>query len=410
VTRLFPLEGEKKHAELQEMAAETAKKFEALEAQASRLMGVFIAAGYEAVAPAMIQPAGVYLDAIGEALRARTYVFTDPGGDELCLRPDLTVPTCRLYLERNGTNTAEARYCYNGAAFRFQPQGADKAHPREFRQAGIESFGVLDACEADAETLITILEALEAAGLDDYRLRLGDLGLFDAILKTVAMPERWRQRLKHHFWHPEAFRAELGRLATAPGDLMGGIPDELARLIDPASPAEAEQAVARYLEIAGIEAIGVRSVAEITANLLSRSADARAEPLSATAAGLIESYLAVAGPALKAGSAIKDVVRAEGVDIADALIAYQRRLSLLSNAGIDLARAEFSAEFGRTLEYYTGFVFEIVVPKLGVSSPVAGGGRYDGLMKGVGAAIDIPAVGAAIHTERLLAAVDGVAS
>ena len=83
------------------MTAETARKFEALEAQAQALMGVFIKGGYEAVAPAMIQPAGVYLDVIGEALRARTYVFTDPDGDELCLRPDLTVPACRLSLERH---------------------------------------------------------------------------------------------------------------------------------------------------------------------------------------------------------------------------------------------------------------------------------------------------------------------
>ena len=76
------------------MAAETARKFEALEAQAQKLMAVFIKAGYEAVAPSMIQPAALFLDVIGESLRARTYVFVDPDGDELCLRPDLTVPTC----------------------------------------------------------------------------------------------------------------------------------------------------------------------------------------------------------------------------------------------------------------------------------------------------------------------------
>jgi ATP phosphoribosyltransferase regulatory subunit len=69
--------------------------------------------------------------------------------------------------------------------------------------------------------------------------------------------------------------------------------------------------------------------------------------------------------------------------------------------------ADFSAEFGRTLEYYTGFVFEIASPELGPSSPIAGGGRYDSLMKAVGAPDHVAAVGGAIHTERLLSAITG---
>src|SRR5919109_1845576 len=119
------------------MVAETARKFEALEAQAQRLMAVFTGAGYERIAPAVIQPADLFLDVVGESLRARTYVFTDLDGQELCLRPDLTVPTCRLHLERHADANVVARYCYNGPAFRFQPTGAGAAHPREFRQAGI---------------------------------------------------------------------------------------------------------------------------------------------------------------------------------------------------------------------------------------------------------------------------------
>src|SRR6187399_3763102 len=136
------------------MAAESARKFEALEAQATTLLDVFRRAGYEQVAPSIIQPADVFLDQIGESIRSRTYVFTDLAGEELCLRPDLTVPVSRLYLERHPEAKVEARYCYNGPAFRFQPGGGSQAHPREFRQAGIESFGVEDREKADAETVL----------------------------------------------------------------------------------------------------------------------------------------------------------------------------------------------------------------------------------------------------------------
>ena len=125
------------------MVAETSKRFQELEAQAARIMAVFTDAGYEHVAPAILQPADVFLDVVGESLRARTYVFIDQQGEELCLRPDLTVPSCRIYLERHPRTDVPARYCYNGPVFRFQPGGGSKAHPREFRQAGIESFGRL---------------------------------------------------------------------------------------------------------------------------------------------------------------------------------------------------------------------------------------------------------------------------
>jgi ATP phosphoribosyltransferase regulatory subunit len=389
------------------MAAETARKFEALEAQAGKIMTVFSAAGYEAVAPAIIQPASVFLDVIGETLRARTYVFTDPDGDELCLRPDLTVPTCRLHLERHPTGNVKGRYCYNGAAFRFQPVGADKAHPREFRQAGIESFALTDREKAEATTVANIVNALKAAGLGEFRLRIGDLGLLRGLLGSADMPARWRQRLLHQFWRPDAFRTELARLTTGPGVLLKNLPPELMDGIDPGNRAASEKAVAAYLDTAGIEPVGVRSIAEIAANLSWIAADAKAEPLPEKTAAIIESYLGVAAPARAAGARLKDMMRASGLDITSALDTYHRRLQLLTEAGVDIVHADFSAEFGRTLEYYTGFVFEIVTEELGPASPVAGGGRYDTLMKAVGAPDHVPAVGAAIHTERLLSAITG---
>ncbi len=389
------------------MVAETARKFEALEAQAQRLMAVFTRAGYEAVAPAIIQPADVFLDVVGESLRARTYVFTDPGGGELCLRPDLTVPTCRLHLERHPQADIKARYCYNGPAFRFQPAGASAAHPREFRQAGIEHFGESGREQADAEVVGLTLEAVRAAGLESWGLRIGDLGLFQALLDAIDMPERWRARLRHQFWRPDAFREELARLTRDPADALHDLPAGLMAGLDLADAATSEAAVERYLDEHGLELIGARSVREITQGLLAAAADGAAEPLSQAAAGLIETYIRVEAPARAAGARLADLMSERGIDIEAALATYRRRLQHLVDAGIDPARIAFSAEFGRNLEYYTGFVFEIVVPELGTGSPVAGGGRYDGLLKAVGAPEAVPAVGSAIHTERLLSVVDG---
>ncbi|MDO9383124.1 MAG: ATP phosphoribosyltransferase regulatory subunit [Hyphomicrobiaceae bacterium] len=389
------------------MAAETAKAFAALERQAQVLMSAFIAAGHEAVSPAVIQPARYFLDVIGEGLRARTYVFTDPDGDELCLRPDLTVPTCRLHLERDAGAQQPAKYCYNGAAFRFQPQGSDSTHPREFRQAGIENFGDTEREAADAETVALILSALRAAGLQGSQLRIGDLGLFRALLKSVAMPERWRQLLMHRFWRPDAFRAELKRLVSGTGQALDPKRRDFVATLDETDREAAQAQVAAYLDDQGIELTGSRSLAEITESLLWVAADAKAAPLSPETAAMIERYVTVGGPALRVTEDLRTLAKAAGPDMTRAVDTFAERLKLLSATGVDLKTAEFSAEFGRNLEYYTGFVFEVVLPKLGRASPVAGGGRYDRLLKAVGAPRDIAAVGAAVHTERLLAAING---
>jgi ATP phosphoribosyltransferase regulatory subunit len=109
----------------------------------------------------------------------------------------------------------------------------------------------------------------------------------------------------------------------------------------------------------------------------------------------------------QAPAVLRKLVGKESAAFNEALDAYERRAMLLGESGIDVAAVDFSAEFGRSVGYYTGFVFEVVVEALGPASPVGGGGRYDGLLKAVGAPRNVPAVGAAIHTERLLAVMRG---
>src|SRR5256885_14953829 len=332
------------------MPAEAAQKVEALAAQAQRLMGTFGRAGYEQIAPAMIQPAGLFLDVIGEALRARTYVFTDPDGEELCLRPDLTVPTCRLHLARHPAGATPARYCYSGPAFRYQPGGATGAHPSEFRQAGIESFAAPDREQDDAAVLALIVEALREAGLAQFQLSFGDLGLFTALLDALPMPQRWRRRLRHHFWRPEAFRAELARLTSRAALQAHGVPRELSDALDPARRQEAQALVEVYLERSGLELIGTRTLPEIAERLWAAAADARETPLPADTARLIESYTALKAPAREAAARLEALIRPHKLDLGEVLAAFRRRLDLLDDRGADTHGAAVADEVGPHLQ------------------------------------------------------------
>jgi ATP phosphoribosyltransferase regulatory subunit len=160
-----------------------------------------------------------------------------------------------------------------------------------------------------------------------------------------------------------------------------------------------------YLGDHDIAMIGTRTLAEIAENLVAAAKDAKAEPLSLDDAQTIQSYVGISAQARAVTARLRDLERQRGIDISEAVDRFQRRLDLLTGAGVDIGKSMFSAEFGRSLEYYTGFVFEIEAPFIGEGIPVVGGGRYDGLLREVGAPFDVPAVGAAIHTERLLDAI-----
>jgi ATP phosphoribosyltransferase regulatory subunit len=389
------------------MSAESAREFGALEAQASALLDLFGRAGYEQVAPSIIQPADIFLDQIGEALRGRTYVFTDLAGEELCLRPDLTVPVSRLYLERHPKANTPARYSYNGPAFRFQSKGPSAAHPREFRQAGIECFGLKDRDAADLEIVQLAVEGVKRAGLKDLRLRFGDIGLFYALIDALSLPERWRLKLRHYFWRPPSFHALLSRLAR--GERAGGDGplSELAANLPTEDPAKAEELVVDYLETKGLPLAGNRTLGEIAERLIDHAKDLRAEPLRKEVATVIDYYLAVDAPPQEAVEHIAMIGKGAGLDLGAQLYSLARRFERLQASGVDLSTARFATEFGRDLEYYSGMVFQIETGPADAMVPVAGGGRYDGLLQSLGAKTEVPAVGAAIHTERLLAASSG---
>jgi ATP phosphoribosyltransferase regulatory subunit len=379
--------------------------------QSTIITSIFARAGFEPIAPPVIQPAGLFLDLIGEDLRARTYVFTDPDGAELCLRPDLTVPTTQLYLDRFGDTGQPARLSYNGVVFRYQRGGGSLARPREFTQAGIESFAPDNPEQAEAEILALSTESIRAAGLRAFTFRVGDLGIFNALLEAIDMPARWRTQLRHHFWHHAAFRRQLQKLMK-PEEFGRSLAEPLFQAIEAARRGsirhgDAVADLERHLEARGLVVAGTRTLEEIAWQLEGLAADLKSPPLDPRAALLLDAYLKLSTPACAAAENIRTLLKDTQIDIDPALDRFEERLRLAAQEGLDIADAPFSGGFGRQFEYYTGFVFEILSPLLSEEAPLAGGGRYDRLLEAIGATRPIAAVGSAIHTDRLLLAVRG---
>ena len=354
-----------------------------------RALEHFLAAGFERIEPPVLQPAAIFLDVSGEEIRGRLYLTADPRGEEYCLRPEYTIPVCRAYLASPHVGRT-AEYSYLGPVFRAQVGQAG-----EQTQTGLESFGRRDAEAADAEIFAL---AMEAAALPGARLaaRLGDVGLFDSMLASLALPDVWRRRLKRGVAHGRSLAAILdGR-----GQSLLSQSGVLAAM-ESADHAGAKALVEDLIAIAGIDAVGGRTASEIADRFLEQAALRSGDPIDPEKRKALEAFLVVSGDPDAAAAKLRSLAREARLDLDAALDAFERRNGFLAARGVAIEETRFSAAFVHDFDYYTGFVFEARDAADPEARSAVGGGRYDGLLRRLGASEDIPAVGAAVALDRL---------
>ncbi|WP_312869907.1 ATP phosphoribosyltransferase regulatory subunit [Jiella pacifica] len=354
---------------------------------------LFATRGAAPAETAIILPAEPYLDAAGEALRRRIFLTRGEGGENLCLRPDFTIPVCMRHIAEGAD--LPRRYSYRGLVFRQRADG-----PAEFVQAGIEDLGEDNRAMADARAVADALASLETCGiaLDGLDVILGDQGLFEAVLRALGLPEGWQRRLIRTFGHDGQLRAALESLSKGPESALEGLAPELLDLARDREEGALTRLIRGRMEEAGLPPHSGRSPGEIAARLIEKVAVAEAR-LGEGPLQLLENFLAVACPLDEAGERLAEVMGTAGLDLGRAMTAFETRNLALRAANVDLARVTYRAAFGRPIDYYTGLVFE--ARDKGAEDPLVGGGRYDRLMTILGAGTPIPAVGFSLWIDRI---------
>ncbi|MCZ7393982.1 MAG: histidine--tRNA ligase [Candidatus Methanoperedens sp.] len=124
----------------------------------------------------------------GEAILGEIYNFRDKGDREIALRPELTAPVVRMYVEELQRSAKPLKFYYFDNCFRYErPQ---KGRFREFFQFGVEILGSAKA-EADAEVIALAEEMLTSVDVKGD-LHVGHLGIVRALLKDMQAEHQSR--------------------------------------------------------------------------------------------------------------------------------------------------------------------------------------------------------------------------
>jgi ATP phosphoribosyltransferase regulatory subunit len=164
-----------------------------LRAITEAIRGVFEARGYGEISTPALEYEATLTQ--GDAAAADpAYKLFDEHGNVLILRSDMTIPIARVVAGRYATSEPPLRFCYFAHAYRsVRPQ---RGQAREMLQAGIELVGS-SGPHGTAEALTVLCESLAAAGLDNYRVGVGDASLYPRLLDRLAVPGEARRRLLH---------------------------------------------------------------------------------------------------------------------------------------------------------------------------------------------------------------------
>jgi ATP phosphoribosyltransferase regulatory subunit len=267
-------------------------------------------------------------------------------------------------------------------------------------QASIESFARRDTAAADAEMLSLGIEATAHYGITAPDIRMGDRGLFAALVDALDLAPAWKRRLINDFNRAGTLAQDLDRLVSEATIERPEYQGVLAALAG-SDPKAAHALVTDLISIAGITAVGGRSVGEIADRFLEQAALGASSGLPRATRALIEEFLAISGDPDEAADALRALASENKLDLGVALDLFESRTGFLAAQGVEVSRIRFSTAFGRGLDYYTGFVFEMHDPEKRVERQLVGGGRYDSLLTRLGAAEAIPAVGFAVWVDRL---------
>ena len=310
----------------------------------------------------------------GENFKKFIFSFIDHNGSELCLRPDLTIASCLRYLENN--LKGKEKIFYSGEAYRKSQNRKDSII---INQIGFEILGSKNEKNDDKEIINTAIKSLSNLSYSSGTLKIGNVEIFNLLIAKLDIPKRWKLRLVRHFWREKYFNDLLKRLETNSD-------------VDPTIVEVDKRRYQQMLKEKQQRLIAGRTVGEILNRFNNKIKDPRRTSGGKKVSKIIKDFLKINCQVNLAAEKLNTFFKKNKINLS----VEQNYFPISQNRLLKL-KVEFSASFGRQLEYYTGMVFKIDIREKNKNINVVNGGRYDKLIFNLGSNKQVPAVGAALN-------------
>ena len=371
----------------------------AMDKDPSSIREFFINKGYTFYNPAMTIPADIVMNFMGEDVRNRLLFTSSPGGDELCLRPDFTLPLAISYIN----NEVQAnKFVYDGYAFRFPSINEKTRYCPEFRQIGIENFGDKSKIDVEGDVISQVCEILSSFYDDHLEIKISDIFMFYQLLNHLKIDTYLFNRVRRLYWR--------GMSATK-------IKDSIKKIMNTRFDAKPRldlideyknnnlSSIALIQKLTGSDDLSIfsgRRPDDIVKNYIDKSELINGTMINDTAIEQITEFLSIKGDISRVVKLLDNFQKKYHIDFAEGIENLENRVKILKKNQIAKDIIEFNATLSRKVEYYTGLIFEIRTKNENKNEPIAIGGRYDKIFEELGSTDPIPAVGCSIYVDRLL--------
>ena len=315
----------------------------------------------------------IIIERSGEIFKKSLLSFEDESGKNYSLRPDLTISACLDYLKN--IKKGIYKYVYYDQAYRrtFGKESLVR------NQLGCEVIGS-NSKKIDQDIINLIDQSVKKVVKNKTLLKVNNVKLFYSLVDSLDLPIRWKLRFKRHFWRPDYFKDLLKRLLSNP--------DLNKRVI--------ELDKKSYLKMKKLNSktiIAGRTIKEILKRFEKKVKEPRSKIDGKLINKIFNEFLKINCPLNKAKNILGNFEKKYQVNL-------NLKLNDIFKLKLNNKDAFFCSNTGRTTEYYSGIIFEVV--KKSNNLNLASGGRYNGLMQTLGSKKNIPAIGGAINYDNII--------
>jgi len=142
--------------------------------------------GFREISTPIFEESELFILRSGPNVLSELYAFKDKGDRSIALRPEMTAPAIRMFVNEMSNEPKPIKIFYFGQCFRYErPQSG---RYREFFQFGAELIGNANA-ETDAEIIAMAASMIRALGLKEYKIRIGHIGVLRQRLTDIGVPK-----------------------------------------------------------------------------------------------------------------------------------------------------------------------------------------------------------------------------